>query len=187
MITRKTSRGIIVLAVLTIVSLWGSRERVDESPLPVADVDPKFNYVLRDFEIQFFDEQGQPALSMRAPLLRNDPDLELGTIESPVVKLHQVDAVWNLTAETATVTADKEHIQLLGQVNIQRQELATGNWSELDTRDVSVEVTPQTATTDKPVTVFDGYNHVSGIGMDLDMKTNTFALKQQVRATYAIN
>lgn len=187
MITRKTRRGITLLVVLTIVSFWGSQQQDDEQPEPVADVDPKFNYVLRDFDMQFFDEQGQPALSIRAPLFRNDPDLELGTIERPEVKLHQVDAIWNLIAETATVTADKEHIQLMGQVNIQRLELATGNRSDLNTEDVSVEVTPQTATTDKPVTVFDGYNHFSGIGLDLDMKTNTFTIKQQVRATYAIN
>lgn len=187
MITRKTRRGIIGLVILTVVSFWGGRDETDEDLTPVSDVDPKFNYVLRDFEIQFFDEQGQPALSMKAPLLRNDPDVELGTIDQPVVKLHQADAIWDLTAETATVTADKEYIQLIGQVNIQRQERESGKWSELNTENVSVEVTPQTATTDMPVKVFDGNNHVSGIGLDLDMKTNTFSLKQQVRATYAIN
>jgi LPS export ABC transporter protein LptC len=187
MITRKTRRGIIVLSVLSGFSFWVTREQTEEELTTVADIDPKFNYVLRDFEIQFFDEQGQPALNMRAPLLKNDPDLELGTIEHPIVKLYQEDAVWDLTAETATVTADKEYIELIGPVNVQRQARLTGDWSELNTEDVSIEVTPQTASTDKHVNVFDGYNHVSGVGMELNMKANTFLLKQQVKATYAIN
>jgi len=187
MITRKTRRGVIALVLLTGVSFWSSREQFDEGPGPAADLDPKLNYALRDFEIQFYDEFGLPALNMRAPLLRNNPDLQLGTIERPVLRIYQPDTVWDFTADTATVTADKEHIRLIGQVNVQRQEPATGNWSELDTQEVEIEVTPQTATTNEPVNLFDGYNHISGTGLDLDMKSDTFKLKQQVKATYAVN
>lgn len=187
MITQKTRRGMIALVLLTGLSFWATQEQRDDSLGPVTDLDPKLNYVLRDFEIQFFDEFGQPALNMRAPLLRNDPDLQIGTIERPVIRLHQVNAVWDLSADTATVTADKEHVHLFGQVNVQRQEPLSGNWSELNTSEVQIEVTPQTATTDQPVSMFDGYNHVSGSGLDLDLKANTFKLKQQVKATYAVN
>lgn len=187
MITRKTRRGIIVLVLLTAVSFWVNRKQDDETLEPVAGLDPKLNYVLRDFELQFFDKNGQPTINMRAPVLRNDPVLQLGTIEHPVIKLNQPGAVWDLTSDSATVTADKEHVQLSGQVHIKRHEPTTGNWVELNTRDVRVEVTPQTASTDQQVRMFDGYNQASAIGLDLDMKTNTFTLKQQVKATYAIN
>ena len=187
MITRKTQRGMIALVILTVISSWASRKQGDATQAPVAGLDPKLDYVLRDFELQFFDENGQPAINMKAPVLRNDPDLQLGTIERPVIKLNQADGIWNLTSESATVTADKEHVQLSGQVHVQRNEPATGNWVELDTREISIEVTPQTASTEQPVNIFDGYNQVSGIGLDLDMKAKTFILKQQVKATYAVN
>ena len=177
----------IALVLLTAISFWVSRKQDNENPEPVAGLDPKLNYVLRDFELQFFDENGQPTINMRSPVLRNNPVLQLGTIERPVIKLHQADAEWNLTSDSATVTADKEHVQLSGQVHVQRHEPATGNWVEFDTREVRIEVTPQTASTDQAVNMFDGYNQVSGIGLDLDMKTNTFILKQQVKATYAVN
>lgn len=176
-----------MLVLLTGVSFWAAQERRDDGLGPVTDLDPKLNYVLRDFELQFFDEYGQPSLNMRAPLLRNDPDRQLGTVERPAIKLHKENAVWDLSADTATVTADKEHIHLFGHVNVQRQEPLSGNWSELNTREVEIEVTPQTATTDQPVRMFDGYNHVSGSGLDLDLKANTFKLRQQVKATYAVN
>ncbi len=187
MITRKTRNGVIALVVLTGISFWVSRSPDNEAPEPVAGLDPKLNYVLHDFELQFFDENGQPTFNLRAPILRNNPELELGTIEQPVMKLNQVDVVWSLTAESATVTADKEHVQLLGQVHVRRQETTSGAWVEVDTREVQVEVTPQTASTDQAVHMYDGLNRASAVGVDLDMIANTFVLKQQVKATYAVN
>lgn len=187
MITRKTRRGLAVLIVLSAVTFWASRSQREDSPQPVAGLDPRLDYVLHDFELQFFDENGQPSLNMRAPILRNDPKLQMGTIEHPVVRVNQADAVWDLTADEATVTADKEHVQLIGQVNLMRNEPATGNWVKLDTREVHVEVTPQTAVTDQPVSMFDGRNRVDAIGLELDMKTKIFILKQNVKATYAVN
>ena len=56
MITRKTRRGVTVLVLLTAFSFWVSREQDDETPEPVAGLDTRLNYVLRDFELQFFDE-----------------------------------------------------------------------------------------------------------------------------------
>lgn len=187
MITRKTRRGISVLVLLGVVTFWMSRSQDDANPEPVAGLDPRLDYVLRDFELQFYDENGQPTLNMQAPVLRNDPDQQLGTIEQPVVRLNQDDAVWDMMADTATVTADKEHVQLIGQVLVKRNEPASGKWVELSTREVQIEVTPQTAVTDQPVSIFDGYNRVDAIGLELDMKTKTYYLKQQVRATYAVN
>jgi LPS export ABC transporter protein LptC len=187
MITRRTRRGIVVLVVLTAVSYWvGHKQDIDVTE-PVSGLDTKLNYVLRDFELQFYDANGQPTINMHAPVLRNDPKLQLGTIEHPVILLNQADAVWHLTSDFATVTADKEHVQLSGQVHVQRNEPVTGNWVELNTREVQIEVTPQTASSDLAVRIFDGYNQLSAIGFDLDMKTNTFKLKQQVKATYAVN
>ena len=187
MITRKTRRGLIALVVLTVISSWVNREQKSETPKPVADLDPKLNYVLRDFELQFYDENGQATINMRAPVLRNNPKLQLGTIERPVIRLNQPGLIWDLTADTATITADEEHVFLAGEVNVLRREPVSGNRVELNTREVQVEVTPQTASTDQPVNLFDGINHMDAIGMDLNMKNDRFKLRQQVKASYAVN
>jgi LPS export ABC transporter protein LptC len=187
MITRKTRRGITALILLSAFTFWANHSRDDDKPVPVTGLDPELDYVLRDFELQFFDELGKPTINMQAPVLRNDPKLKMGTIENPVVRLNQADAVWNLTADLATVTADKEHVELIGEVYVKRNEPESGNWVELNTREIKIEVTPQTAVTDQPVSIFDGYNRLNAIGLELDMKTKTFVLKQQVRASYVVN
>jgi len=187
MITRKTRNGMTILILLGAFSFWLSRSQDDDKPAPVAGLDPELNYVLRDFELQFFDENGQPSINMRAPVLRNDPKRQLGTIENPVVRLNQAGAVWDMMADTATVTADKEHVQLIGKVVVKRNEPASGRWVEITTREVQIEVTPQTAVSDQPVRMFDGLNQLDAIGLELDMKTKLFTLKQQVKATYVVN
>jgi len=187
MITRNTQRGIISMVLLTAVSFWISRSQDDRSPAPVAGLDPKLDYVLRDFEVQSFDEQGQPSINLRAPFLRNNPVLEVGTIEQPVIILNQADTTWILSSDSATITKDKEHVQLSGDVHLRKSEHESGAWVELDTRDVQIEVSPKTAKTDQPVSMFDGLNRVTAIGLDLDMKANTFKLKKQVKASYAVN
>ncbi len=187
MITRKTRRGIIAMLVLTSISYWAGRDGENEATEPVSGLDPRLNYVLRDFELQFYDNDGQPTINMQAPILRNNPILQVGTIENPVIRLNQPGLVWNLTADSATVTADKEHVQLSGLVHVQRLEPANGSRVELDTSDVHIKVTPQTASSDRPVSVFDGHNQLNATGLELDMKSNTFKLKQQVKATYAVN
>ena len=184
---RKTQMGIIVLVLLTAVSFWISRKQGTEPQQPLDGLDTKLNYVLRDFELQFFNENGQPTINMQAPVLRNNPKLQLGTIEHPVIILNQADATWNLTSDSATITADKEHVQLSGQVHVKMHEPASGSWLELKTREVRLEVTQQTASTDQPVSIFDGKNYVEAIGLELDMKTNILKLKQQVKAIYAVN
>ena len=186
MITKKTRQGVLLLLVLTGVSFWTNRNQNEDGPAPVTGIDPSLDYVLRDFELQFFDVDGNPTLNLKAPILRNNPELELGTIENPVMIYHEADATWDFSSETATVTADKEHVELSGHVNLYRRELASGQWVELNTSTVSVEVTPRTAMTDEAVSFFDGRNQVDAIGMDLDMINNTIKLKKQVKAIYAV-
>ena len=187
MITLKTRRGIVALVALTAVSFWFGHRSDIVTTGPVSGLDPKLNYVLRDFELQFYDANGQPTINLQAPVLRNDPTLQIGTIEHPIILLNQAGVVWNLTSDSATVTADKEHVQLSGQVYVQRSESESGNWLELNTRQVQIEVTPQTASTDQAVSMFDGYSQLNAIGLEMNMKSNTFKLKQQVKATYAVN
>jgi len=187
MISRKTRRGITALVLLTSVSFWATREQLEDDNQPVAGLDPKLNYVLRNFELQVYDQNGNPSLNLKAPILSNNPLLKIGTIEYPTLVLHQQDIIWNLTADSATITADKEHVELKGNVYIHRLELTGANHVEFNTSELKIEVTPQTASTLAPVSLFDGINHITAVGMDLNMMNDTIILKQQVKAIYAVN
>jgi LPS export ABC transporter protein LptC len=187
MISRKTRRGIMAMVLLTGISFWATREQREDDIGPVTGLDPKLNYVLRNFELQVFDQNGNATLNLKAPTLSNNPLLKMGRIENPTLVLHQQDITWNMTADSATITADKEHVELLGKVYVHRFETATARRVELNTSELKIEVVPQTASTAAPISLFDGSNHMNAVGMTLDMMSDTFTLKQQVEAIYAIN
>ena len=187
MITRKTRRGIIVLVLLTSFSFWAAREQQDDKTDPVTGLDTKLNYVLHDFELQVYDINGKTSFNIKAPVLRNNPLLEMGTIENPLMILHQQDITWNLTADSATITADKEHVELSGKVYMNRLELLTGNRIELNTSELKVEVSPQTADPLATLSFYNLLNNIDAVGMRLDMMNDNFILKQQVKAIYAVN
>ena len=177
----------MAMVLLTGVSFWATREQREDDTAPVTGLDPKLNYVLHDFELQVFDQNGNATLNLKAPTLSNNPLLKMGRIENPTLVLRQQDITWNMTANSATITADKEHVELLGEVYVHRLETKTAHRVELNTSELKIEVVPQTASTEAPVSLFDGTNHMNAVGMSLNMMSDTFKLKQQVKAIYAIN
>ncbi len=187
MITGKTGRGIISLALLAVISFWIGREQGTDVAAPVTGLDPRLNYVLREFDLQIFDESGRPAFSLRAPVLRNDPALKLGTIERPVISILDQGAIWDVTADNATMTADRKHVHLWGGVLVKWRNSASGKRSEFQTDEIEMEITLRTASTDQEVSLSDGRNHINAIGMNLDMKKGSYTLKQRVQGTYAVN
>lgn len=186
MTTRKSRQGIVLLLFLTLISFWLSRQHQAQKPPQMSGLDPSLDYMLRDFELQTYDSSGLPLLNLRAPLLRNNSAVKLGTIEAPVIVLNKPDAKWSLVADSATMTEDRERIHLFGHVNVKRIENTTGRHAQMDTGEIEVQVTAQTASTTKPVSIKDGQNSLQAQGMDIDLKSGRFKLKHNVRARYAV-
>ncbi len=187
MTTRKSRQGIIFLVLLTLGSFWLSHKNVEERKTPVTDLDQSIDYVLQNFNLQIFDTSGRLTLNLHAPLFRNNPVMKLGTIDHPVIALEQSETEWALVAERATMTEDRHHIHLFGHVIVQRFETATGNHTQMNTREIEVEIPAQTASTAEPVSLSDGRNHMQALGMDLDIKSGRFQLRQNVKASYAVD
>lgn len=186
MISPNTRNGIVVLALLTIAGLWLGRAQRTEEDAGFGDIDPQLDYALFDFELRVLDEQGQPRLKMRSPRLDSDARSGVGTVSSPVIEMQQPEAEWRIEARSATISADREHVWLSGAVEVERRARETALVSRLTTEQLGVDVTPRRARTNAPVTLVEGDDRISAIGMRLDMARNRFELLRQVEATYAI-
>jgi lipopolysaccharide export system protein LptC len=184
--TRKSRQGVVLLVFLTLFSFWLSRRHQEHAPPPMNGLDPSLDYMLQNFELQIFDTKGVPLLNLRAPLLRNNPAVKLGTIRQPVIALKKRDANWSLVAESATMTEDRQHIHLFGHVNVERVETATGQRAQMDTSEIEVQVDAQTASTTKFVSITEGRNRLQARGLELDLKSGEFRLKHDVKARYEV-
>lgn len=187
MIHRRTATGIALFALLAATTFWLARGGRDDAGDDIDPVNPRLDYALEDFRARLFDDEGRPALRIRAPRLANDALTGVGTIDSPTIELAQEDAVWNIIADAARVSADREHILLTGEVTILRQDAATAAPVEIRTRELQLDVTPKVAHTDAPVSVIDGRNRVDGVGMRVEFDTRRFTLNDEVRGRYEVN
>lgn len=185
MIPVRTWRNIGLLVVLAVFSWLGARERSEPKAQPLDDLDTRLNYALWDFNAQLLDENGRINMLIDAPMLRNNANTGVGTMENPRIKIIENEDEWYITADSAIITADREHVSLLGTVDLQREVRLTKERMDIHTRDVLLNVTPKTASTDAAVTIVQNHDHLEAIGMKLDMKTDSYELLEKVRAKYA--
>lgn len=184
MIRRRTGWGIVLLATLATLSWLFSRGPGDGGTMPFKPLDTQLNYALYDFSGRLLDDGGQVSLRIDAPLLRNNARSGVGTVVSPEIHIQQENDQWYISAESAIITADREHVSLLGEVNMVRRNRFTGLLLEIQTQDVMLNVTPRTASTEAPVSIRQAGDRLDATGMRLDMISEHYELLNDVRATY---
>lgn len=184
MIRRRTRRGIILLALLAVLTGILSRKQDDVMNDPISNLDTRLNYALYDFEGRMLNDAGSINLEIQSPVLRNNAISGIGTVESPAIRIQQEDDQWYISAESAIISADREQVALKGDVGLIRLNATSGQKLEIVTADVLLNVTPRTASTDADVTILQGTDRLDAVGMRLDMVSRSFELLEDVRAHY---
>jgi LPS export ABC transporter protein LptC len=180
-------RGIAALAAVTAVSFWLNRGSDENKQDPISGLDTRLDYALQEFEAQYYDAEGRLALNLRAPVLTNNASSGIGIIEQPKFNVVQDGHLWSIVADTATVTADRERILLTGEVNMRRRDPSTAAWLEVNTSEMTLDVTPRVARSEQSVIIVDGSNTLEAVGFRIDMNDDSFHLDNQVKGLYAIN
>jgi LPS export ABC transporter protein LptC len=186
MIRPKTKRGIFLLFLLAIASWILSRPPSDTNGEPLEKLDTRMNYALWDFNAQLLDDKGRVSLEMESPKLRNNATSAIGTIENPSIVVKYEGDEWHITAESAIITADREHVSLIGDVSMLRHKSLTDEILQINTRDVLLEVAPRTAVTDAAVNIIQAGDQLEAVGMKLDMTNDSFELMDEVRGRYEV-
>jgi LPS export ABC transporter protein LptC len=185
-IRRQTRRGIILLALLAILSSILMRPSGDSVTDQMSELDTRLNYALYDFSALLLDEQGRINLEIDSPTLRNNAESGVGTIDKPELRIQQEYERWYISAESAIITADREHVTLVGEVQLTRRNQVSGQLLEISTRDVLLDVTPRTAKTDAAVSIRQAGDRLDAVGMRLDMISESFVLLNNVQAHYEV-
>lgn len=186
MIRPRTWRGIVLLGLLAALTWILARPPDETATSPLERPDTRLNYALYDFDGRILDEQGAVNLSMNAPVLRNDAESGIGTVESPEIHIQQEDERWYIKAESAIVSTDREQVTLVGEVYLSRRDEVTDQLLEISTSDVVLQVTPRTAMTESPVHMRQDNDRLDAVGMNLDMIAKRYELLQEVSAHYEL-
>jgi len=174
----------MLLALLAAASWMISRQSGEVEDRPIRKLDTRLNYALYDFSGRLLDAEGAVNFEFEAPVLRSNARSGVGTIESPEIRIQQEDEQWYFTAESAIITADQEHVSLIGDVYLERETPSTGETVEISTMDVMLNVTPRTASSDSDVKITHFNDRLDATGFKLDMIAGRFELTKDVRAYY---
>lgn len=180
----KTRHGILLLSAFAALT-WLLARQPREAPVdPVSRPDLELNYALYDFSGMLLNDRGGVALQISSPVLRNNAASGIGTVEAPEIRIQQEQDKWYISAESAIISPDREHVTLAGEVYLSRQDELTGRLLEITSSDIVMDVTPRTAMTEAGVTVLQGGDRLDAVGMRLDMIRETYELLHDVRARY---
>jgi LPS export ABC transporter protein LptC len=177
-------RGIVLLALAAGVSFLATRDVRDTLLPQLADVDTRLNYALFDFKAKLLDGGGLLALTIEAPVLRNNARSGVGTVTRPEIFLREGGIDWRIRAKSAVVSADREYVSLAGEVTVVRYNVLENDLLEIDTRDLMVSVTPRLASTDARVDMRHAGDRLAATGMKLDLISDRFELLDDVSAVY---
>jgi LPS export ABC transporter protein LptC len=180
---RRTRRGIILLALLATLSWELSREG-EVAEQPVSKFDTRLNYALYDFDGRLLNEVGAIKLEIQAPVLRSNARSGVGTVENPELRIQQGAERWYITAESAIITADREHVSLMGDVELTKRNELTGQLLEISTKDIMLNITSKTASGESRVSIRQENDSLDAVGIRLDMISNRFELHHDVQAYY---
>ncbi len=184
MSARRTRRGILLAALLAGLSWILARPGADEVAGPMEGLDTGLNYALFDFSGRLFNDEGLVRLEIESPVLRSNAASGIGTVEQPNIRIQQEQEEWYITAESAVITADREQVTLAGDVKLMRRNTVTGDVLDIATRDVLLNITPRTASTDAAVNIRADRDRLDAVGMRLDIINDRVELLSEVRAHY---
>ena len=180
----KTRRGIVLLTLLALLSWLLARQPREAALDPISKPDVKLNYALYDFSGTLLNDLGGVNLQVRSPVLRNDAESGVATVEAPEIRIQQAQDQWYISAESAVISPDHERVTLAGAVYLSQRDEITGQVLEISSSDVLLNVTPRTAETATGVSIRQGGDRVDAVGMKLDMIAERYELLQDVRAHY---
>ena len=186
MSSRRTWKGIFLLTALAVLTWLLARQPGEPPSTPVGKPDVRLNYALYDFNGRLLDEDGSINLEVDSPVLRSSEESGVGTIESPEIRFEENEDHWYMTAEHAIISADREHVTLVGEVFLSRRNELTDQLLEITTSDVMLDVTPRIATTEAEVRITQQADWLRAAGMRLDLIGEHYELHNEVRAHYEI-
>lgn len=184
MVPARTKRGIAVLSVLLAISIWASRQYGPEEADPIEGLDTRFDYTLNNFQLRMYDEDGKPSVTIAAPRLANDAATGIGTIDQPELVVVHEGALWNIMADSATVSDDQEIVNLNGTVLLNRGPRPGITALDITALNVTLKVTPKQAHSAAAVQVNEPGAQLSGIGFELDMTNDQYTLLSDVKGVY---
>ena len=183
-----STREVLVIGVLAagaFASWYLGRSAGDDETQTASFDGASRGYYLKSARILGTGEDGQLLYALEA---REAEQLGNNRVSFTDVRLNyspQSDVPWTVNADTATIFADEQRVQLEGHVSAISSEGFSGNDTEIRTQYLDVYPENFMAETDGRVQIRIGERSLTATGMLASLKDNQVKLKSNVRGKFA--
>ncbi len=179
---RKATLGLTLAVAALGLVVWNMRPEKSQKTNQAL----KSDYRLVDFTMMAFNDKGEEAFSLSAPLLERDPEGKSLTISKPAFTFPgDDDGRWAANAGSAWVSDKAREVQLRQQVKIIGPLSPKGLRTEFNAERLSVFPKENRIHSEEWVTITHGTTILKGLGLEADMKTRRVQLLAKVQAHYA--
>jgi LPS export ABC transporter protein LptC len=176
---------ISVLAAGAMASWYLGRPDPEEETRTASFDAARRGYYLKSARILGTGTDGQLLYELQA---REAEQLGTNQVSFTDVRLDyspQSDVPWTVNADTATIYADEQRVQLEGHVSAVSRESFSGNDTEIRTQYLEIYPEDFVAETDERVQIRIGERSLTATGMLASLKDNQVKLKSNVRGKFA--
>jgi lipopolysaccharide export system protein LptC len=141
------------------------------------------DYIVENFEVSRFDQQGNLQHTVVADLMRHYPDDDSTVVLAPRLTYHR-DPPTYVVAREAQISSKGEHVELIDDVRVTRAGQAGKPDTVLTTSRLDAWPDDEIARTNQPVKITQGQTQVDGSGLSVDNKTSIYILEGPVRGVF---
>lgn len=149
---------------------------------------PRSGYVLTNFNLDSYNEEGQPAFKLIAPHLERREGDESLYINAPNFVLPSTKDTtappWTGHSQYGWVNKDGTMLKLQGLVHMDRVAFATNPPASIDTSEVTAWPKDNRLETAEAARIVQGSSTMNGIGMRANLDTKHLELLDAVHTTY---
>ena len=181
-----TARNIVIALVLlgAVVASWlllDRPEKLDEARGPLPDT----GYYVRDAVIEGMGTDGTRLYTLSAQRIQQDISDNSVTLEDVDLEYAGTDAEpWRLTADSGSIPADGDRIELAGNVKIEEMLFIGPETTIVTTPELSVDLRAQLATSDADVRIERGNYLLTAVGLRADLKDRKLTLQSEVHGRF---
>jgi lipopolysaccharide export system protein LptC len=143
------------------------------------------DYIIDNFSFVRMNEKGQPRYVVSGNRLTHRPVDDISFVDKPVMQGMTVDHPrTTITADRARILHEKDQVDLVGNVNVQRPGTAKAQPLSIKTEEMTVLPDEELMKTDKPVEMKLGGTTVRGTGMVANNATQQVDLAKNSHITF---
>jgi lipopolysaccharide export system protein LptC len=182
--------AVVSMLLLTALGLFtfylsevADRDRSRQETRPAAATGP--DYFVERLAVLGMTALGEPSFRLEAQQLQHFPADDTSEFEEPVmVSLDPDRPRITVTADRGRLTSGGTEAHMSGNVIVTRAAAAGAAPMRADTDYAIVIPDRDIVRTDWPVTIVQGANRLTGVGMELDNRTRQLKVDSQVRAVW---